>query len=250
MSKVYSLSKIAKPVGFGASNSYWLELFAVGKNTGNCRFTVANEFICGRLGSFLGLPIPPFALLQQRGRSDVWFGSIDYSLTGQSLPAIDPDECVKEFPELSTGIIMFDVWIANTDRHAGNLNMDKSPGKPTRLNVFDHSHALFRFDGEVRTAKLINEFAITEKTETGANRQCLLDALKTTDYFDYWHEKFDKIPDFLIEETCATTIEAGILSSAESITAIEFLLQRKSKLRDLIKNNQKEFNSITTWPLI
>lgn len=250
MTRVYSLSKIAKSVGVGVSKSYWLELFAVGKNTGNCRFTVANEFICARLGSFLGLPIPPFALLQQKGRTDVWFGSIDYSLTGQSLPPIDPPDCVNEFPELSTGIILFDVWIANTDRHVGNLNMDTSPGKPTRLNVFDHSHALFRFDGEVRPNQLINEFAITEKTETGANRHCLLDALETPDHFQEWHRKFDQIPDFLIEETCATATEAGILSGAESATAIRFLRQRKSKLRDLIKQNRQEFTSIIDpWPL-
>ena len=250
MSRVYSLSKILKPVGTGVSNSYFLELFAIGKNTDTCRFTVANEFICARLGSFLGLPIPPFALLQQKGRADVWFGSIDYNLTGQSLPPIDPADCVSEFPELSTGIILFDVWIANTDRHEGNLNMDKSTGKPTRLNVFDHSHALFRFDGEIRTNNLINEFAITEKTETGANRHCLLDVLDTPDHFEKWHKKIDQLPDFLIEETCAATVESGILSSAESATAMKFLKHRKSKLRDLIKQNHNEFPAIQTWPLI
>jgi hypothetical protein len=250
MSRVYSLSKIAKPVGTGVSKSYWLELFAVGKNTGNCHFTVANEFICARLGSFLGLPIPPFALLQQKGRTDVWFGSIDYNLTGQSLPPIDSADCVAEFPALSTGIVLFDVWIANTDRHTGNLNMDQIPGKPARLNVFDHSHALFRFDGEVRANQLINQFAITEKTEAGANRHCLLDDLNTADFFEDWHKKFDQMPDYLIEETCATTVEAGILSSTESTTAIKFLKTRKSNLRDLIKQNRKEFKSIDPWPLL
>jgi hypothetical protein len=249
MSRVYSLSKITKAVGVGVSKSYWLELFAVGKNTANCRFTVANEFICARLGSFLGLPVPPFALLQQKGRPDVWFGSIDYNLTGQSLPPIDPADCVSEFPELSTGIILFDVWIANTDRHNGNLNMDTSTGKPIRLNVFDHSHALFRFEGEIRTNQLINDFGITENTEIGANRHCLLDDLNTPDFFAQWHKKFDQLPNFLIEETCATTVETGILSSAESATAIKFLKQRKLKLRDLIRQNRMEFKSIDRWSL-
>lgn len=250
MSKVYSLAKIAKPVGTGVSKSYWLELFAVGKRTNHCRYFVANELIGARLGSFLGLPIPPFALLQMKGETEVWFSSVDYRLTGHSLPPIDPTDCVKEFPSLSTGIILFDLWIANTDRHTGNLNMDISPSKSPRLNVFDHGHALFSFDGESRLNNLLNEFAITEKTESGANRHCLLDELNTSDWFDDWYERIEALPKFVISDTCESLIEDGILSDKEAGLATSFLVKRQQNLRDLVRKNQGEFQSIISWPLI
>ncbi|HTV40104.1 MAG TPA: HipA family kinase [Candidatus Sulfotelmatobacter sp.] len=214
MLRVYSLAKITKPVGQGASESFWLELMAVGKNTSKGHYIVANEYICARLGSFLGLPIPPFALLQQKGGSGLWFGSIDYCLTGQTLPPIDPAECVKEFPDISTGIILFDTWVANADRHEGNMNMDKSTGRPAQLNVFDHSHALFGSEdgkGIDRLNDLKDKFSIEGgKNEpkvvtpylgaaAGQNRHCLLDALNTSDHFEKWHEKLDKLPDFFIQ---------------------------------------------------
>jgi hypothetical protein len=248
MQRVYSLARITHPLSKGASNAYWLELSAVGKSTNHSRFTVASEFICSRLGSIIGLPIPPFALLQQKGKSQTWFASVDYRLTGEALPPIDPEECVKEFAELSTAIILFDIWIANTDRHAGNLNMNTA-GKPPLLNVFDHSHALFSFDGPSRLGKLWNNFAITENSESGANRHCLIDVLDTPEFFKKWQRKLDMVPNFMIEDTCEMAMEAGILKAEERDATVGFLLHRRQKLATMIHDNRAEFKLIHEWPL-
>ncbi len=250
MSRVYSLAKIAHPVGDGVSESYWLQLIAVGKSTNYCKFTVASEFICARLGSFLKLPIPPFALLQQKGRDDVWFGSIDYRLTGESLPPIDPQECVEAFPDLAAGVIVFDTWVANTDRHGGNLSMQNRIGKPPELNVFDHSHALFSFEGPQRLERLRGKFAITEDAESGANRHCLLDELNTADFFLKWAQKIRDTPDFVVEDTCDMAVEAGILTSTEGASVKGFLVERKAQVFRLITQNQHEFKAIQSWPLL
>jgi len=44
--------------------------------------------------------------------------------------------------------------------------------------------------------------------------------------------------------------EAGILSEAESDAVCRFLLYRKSKMRNLIKENRQEFKSIQAWRLL
>src|SRR5688572_27816536 len=85
MNRVYALAKRKDAIGAnaGASEPYWLEVLAVGKRNHPLKYTVANEYIAARIGDFLGLPIPPYGLLQMKGTyPEVWFSSLDYRLTG------------------------------------------------------------------------------------------------------------------------------------------------------------------------
>ena len=39
--------------------------------------------------------------------------------------------CLHHLPVLSAGIILFDIWIANPDRHNGNLHVDRRTDPPS-----------------------------------------------------------------------------------------------------------------------
>ena|ERR1017187_1171006 len=138
---VYALAKQIKKVSAqGTAETWYLELLAIGKKAksgGWQAWFPANEYICGTLGTFIGLPIPPFAMLEKRSGSvmeSLWFASLDYRLAGEDMPEIHPPTVFSQLDDICLGVILFDLWIANTDRHTDNLSFDPSIS-PKRLNV-------------------------------------------------------------------------------------------------------------------
>jgi hypothetical protein len=250
MSKVYRLIKVgSKPRGSGATQPRTVDLQGVGKwgVLSDTKYIVANEYICAKMGEFIGLPIPPFAIVQGQGsHPDPWFVSLDFNLTGKPLPDIDPVECVAHFPSLSVGVVMFDVWIANSDRHIGNINMDHPMSRAPRINVFDHSHALFGLAGPDRLKKLRDALGITESANTGANRHCLIDELQGEQFFDEWFNRIRLTPDFFIDDCCASVAELGILTPHEKELAADFLKHRRDSIQDIAMSDVKEFPGIRT----
>jgi hypothetical protein len=244
MSQVYAIAKAIQRVGVGVSDAYFLELVAIGKMSLPSRFIVANEYISAKMGTYLGLPIPPFALLQQKGTNpQVWFGSLDYRLTGESLPQIDPETFVEEFPNISTGIILFDIWIANSDRHEGNLNVDRSAQKP-RVNVFDHSHSLFLAEGAKRLERLADHAGITASADPGATGHCLIEHLGTDAHFDAWLDRIEDAPRFLIRQACRDVVEVELLSSDEGDRVEKFLTSRQRRIGGIVEENEGSFPKI------
>ncbi|MBL0035370.1 MAG: hypothetical protein IPP26_06280, partial [Flavobacteriales bacterium] len=66
-------------------------------------------------------------------------------------------------PFLATGLLLFDIWVANCDRHVKNFEVDYST-TPVSMNIFDHGHALFGYvggQGEARLNALMNRLGIS-----------------------------------------------------------------------------------------
>jgi hypothetical protein len=97
-------------------------------------YIVANELVCGRIAGVLLLPCPPGALMQKD--ADTYFFSLDFNIAGQALPPASASEIVAKFPRLAWGIIVFDVFVMNSDRHPGNIAYDTSTDQ---VQIFDHS---------------------------------------------------------------------------------------------------------------
>jgi hypothetical protein len=256
--KAYKIAYVGKAVGTGITDSYWMTVDAVGKNNSKSEYSIANEFIACEVGRFLRLPIPPGALIREARSEAIWYASLNFNVEGEELPFVDANYCVKELPDLSTGLLVFDTFIANTDRHRGNLTLDKSLQPPT-MSIFDHSHTLFggRVGVEVELGKprlesLRENLVISGNFDTKGvargNRHCLLDWISTSAYFDKWIERIESIPDFFIEEVCVEAIGLGI-DETESCAVRDFLVYRREQLRDIIKRNEGEFRSIRQWEL-
>lgn len=114
------------------------------------RASLWREWICGHLAQALGLPIPPFALVQldsalvkelPRGQQAIGslpaFGSREVRNTtwlelgiSQRVPT-----------ELQRDVLVFDWWIRNTDRLRGNTNLLWDT-EHEGLVVIDHNLAL------------------------------------------------------------------------------------------------------------
>lgn len=256
--RAYKIAAVGNPVGQGATDSYWMTVGAVGKNNSRSEYSIPNEFISCEIGRFLRLPIPPGALIREAHSEAIWYASLNFDVEGEELPPVDADYCTSELPDLSTGVLVFDILLANSDRHRGNLTIDSST-QPPALSVFDHSHALFggRVGQEVQLGKprlesLQERLAISNSTITRGvargNRHCLLDGISTSAHFDKWIERVEAIPDFFIKEVCLEAVGLGI-GDSEAQAANDFLVYRKGKLRDIIRENESEFRSIEQWGL-
>ena len=247
----YRIAAVGSQLGIGAADSVNLTVHAIGKANGpNAPYCIANEMVCAELGRFLRLPVPPSGIVTSTAHKPM-YASLNFNLTGTALPPVIPSDCVRVFPHLATGLLLFDILIANSDRHAANLSVDFSV-RPPQMNIFDHSHALLGSTegrAEDRIAAFTGRLGITGGAYTGGPRHCLLDALDTDRHFPTWIERIRALPNFVIEEACADALPFGVTKS-EIAAAQNFLKERRDTLSELIEKHQAEFRSITSWSIL
>ena len=116
MAGLFSIVAIneSRDAGDGGRLAYTGHLKSKVKNNEENKYCISNEFICAEIGRFIGLPIPPCGIVYAKEHSvKHWFASLNFNLTADELPAIDSQKCADDLPDLSTGLILFDIWIAN-----------------------------------------------------------------------------------------------------------------------------------------
>lgn len=220
------------PVGEGAMQSQFVGLHAVAKgNSVGYPFTVANEWICGQLARAACLPVPPAAIVDKSG--EPFHASLDFNLAGHQLPPADPQALANEHPELACGIVLFDAWIVNDDRHKKNLAFDQTT---KAVQLFDHSHALLRPpDPMARLQQNATSLAI--------GGHCLAPVLTNLDGMGEWHSRFNAIPSFYIEDAIRSAVSWGLPASIAD-SCLNFLLDRRTKLLGIVANNKAMFTGM------
>ncbi len=248
----FDLVGFGPALGVGVTGARYVRLQAVAKTNGpDAPYCLPNEIVCAELGRFLRLPVPPCALVRPPGPGHpVWFASLDFNLTGESLPPVDPGQCYAALPRECAGVLLFDLLVANGDRHAENLAADYS-AKPARLAVFDHSHALFGATaggGVERLAGLRGRLGMSGGAFSRGDRHCLLDTLTDDKDFAGWLERIRCIPDFLIDELTEDVGGYGV-APGERQAVREFLRLRRESLPEILQNYRTEFTAIKQWSL-
>lgn len=196
---------------------------------------IANELICAELGHALRLPIPPSFVVQreERGAEPVpHFVSLKFLFAGENLPPADCDAIVAKHPDLAAGIVVFDNWICNNDRHDENLAYDEDSD---RVHLFDHSHALMTgMAGRARLEGLRDGLRM--------NGCCLPRLLKDISHFDKWTGRILQLPAYYVRDTIGAAADTG-LSADEVGFLADFLLDRRERLPALLKAARSEFVS-------
>lgn len=248
----YRVVAFGQQVGIGVAGSFWTTISAVAKCNGpNAPYCLPNEWICTEIGRFLCLPVPPAGIIHvPQANPPNWFASLDFNLTGNTLPPVDPIRCADQLAELSTGLLLFDILVANCDRHRKNFSVDFLASPPA-MSVFDHSHALFGYvegQGTLRLNDLRDRLGVSGGSHTRGNRHCLLDAIATDRHFLTWLDRISALPDFLIQHLCHDAVGLGI-TGGEADMAIAFLKHRRDNLRSIMETNRREFRGITQGSL-
>lgn len=223
-----------------------VECRAIGKEGSvESPYLLANEYICGCLAMCLRLPIPSFAILFEKRLKARMFAS--YSFEGETRPRdVEPEILYDHFPDLCTGVAVFDMWVGNSDRHAGNIKVD-NPGNPKRFWIFDHERALFGIhqkEGRKRLKALQTRLGITQGTVSGSSDHCLVPLLDSTERILRWLDRIRGVPSWYINEICLELAPQS-LTKKEAKAASAFLIDRSRSLGTLIRNARERFPHIT-----
>ncbi|MBL7955408.1 MAG: hypothetical protein JNJ91_10240 [Flavobacteriales bacterium] len=234
----YKIANWGDPVGEGVSDSQYINVTGIAKTNSPAEPNiVANEYICARLAAAVGLPVPPGFLVKKD--DEPWFVSMDFNLAGDVLPPIIPQILLARKPELCAGIVLFDAWILNPDRHARNLAHDTTTDA---VIIFDHSRALMPTDLPQRQYAE----AMVDKPAIGAH--CLGTILKDASTFKYWHQRILAVAEHQITDALNDAAEVG-LEPGNVHFFRQYLLDRRQRLPKIVANNPGAFPSLTLGTL-
>lgn len=232
----YKVWTWGRPVGQGATAPVYMGVAAVAKMaTNDFPFIVANEMICNHLARSLFLPCPPGVTIEHE--TDQYFVSLDFNIAGGSLPPANPRAIVQFDPRLAWGVILFDLWVLNGDRHRENLSFDTAT---SRLTIFDHSHALLGAKGDATSNLEVR------RTKISADNHCLAACIPTSDGAENWCRRIASVPDWFIEEVVQSASSLGL--PEESVgSCIEILKDRRTRLPEILDRTRSSFPNVVNW---
>jgi hypothetical protein len=193
---------------------------------------VATELLCANLARSLLLPVPPSFIVED-GAGVPYHVSLNFALAGQNLPPADTAALVAAHPHLACGIVMFDVWVGNIDRHNGNIAFDQIGNK---VNVFDHSHA---FASGVDVAAWLN----ANLGQIGIGGHCLCPHIQDVTPMVDWHARIAGVPEFFIRGAVKEMTTVGLPQPMETPCA-DHLVHRRGQLINLLKANAAMFPNV------
>jgi len=218
--------RISKP---GDSvDKYNVGVVTQAKRDANNQFEVFNELLGTRLATLVGLPVPPGFILNDNG---FWFASMRFSILGVELPDGDSERLVAEQPFLACGIVVFDSWIANADRHSRNFFYDCEDKK---VWLFDHGRALLDGVGVGHLEARQDGLGISTDDHD------IMSEITSLDDFDEWMERIGGVSDRLIMDAASEASEV-IDDKAAALACGRWLIQRKGLLKDIFKRNLGKF---------
>lgn len=227
----YKIFKAGAPVRRGVTDAYFVNVSGIAKSDKNGPNIVLNEYICNHLASALMLPVPTGFIISKESESH--FVSLDFTLLGEDLPPADVSLLLANQGYLACGVILFDIWILNSDRHTQNIAYDTINN---RVQIFDHSHALFGF-GDIKN------HLTTNLNNPHIDQHCLAREIRSFEGIKDWYDKINQLPEFIIRDGIKNGQELGI-PSAYVDYCVQFMLDRRKKLLELIYNNQFLFPNI------
>jgi hypothetical protein len=121
--KWYDYHSRERYIGEGINEKWWVRHRSVGKENSDdvSPYLLANEWICGCLAQALRLPVPPFALMRLTPGLKGMFVSYKFGSRIVKPKDIRPSICFEKQARLCTGILLFDILVANSDRWESNL---------------------------------------------------------------------------------------------------------------------------------
>jgi hypothetical protein len=252
----------------GASDTRFVNVQGVAKLASpSGPYAVINELVAYRLGAALGVSVPPGMLLHVPAaqmspppppavavEGAAWV-SLSFQPLLVSLAPLTGTALAKIDPSAAAGVVVFDLLIANTDRHSGNLAVATGPVLPpgqahvARVEVFDHSHAVVHSGNPSVAEYLTNtrDLFVIDGGAVGGNRQCLLDHIADVGLLRRWTKRARAfVTDGLVDEVCGEASMLGVpaFGAAEASLLAAYLKHRRDHLDDLLVGAKASFPTV------
>lgn len=171
----------------------------------------------------------------------MWFASLRLTYANEEPAPVLPASCVEHFPDISSGLIVFDTLIHNEDRHEHNLALgDEKSG--AGIKIFDHDAALLGQRSDNGIAHL------RRKTENSLERHFLISEIVTDRHLPHWFDRVAKLPDFYIDQACQHVVGHGI-NEKEAGAVSRFLKHRRDHIKSLTLDPKSRYENVTQWSL-
>lgn len=146
----YSLRKITRRNAKGSTLAVPCSINALLKFDGpEAPHCVYSETVALRLAQTLHIPVAD-GVVVSTGSGEA-YASLEVASPGMDLPDVlrsQRRKVAKQYPESSSALVAFDLWIGNWDRESNMKASLVTPHIPL-FRAFDHSHALLNVDGSV-----------------------------------------------------------------------------------------------------
>jgi hypothetical protein len=182
---------------------------------------VANEFVCARLAATIGLPVPPGELGRDYTEQVQWVTAV-VGIDNETPAPEDPAVLAVREPDLAAGVLVFDVWILNVDRHEHNVISHRKLG----LWVIDHDQALgLRRTGIPGALDQCKDAPV----DRHIFRNCPLDAER----LHAWGQRVRNVPRSALRRITVEGARRGLYSSALATELLDFIVHRQSAIHKL-----------------
>jgi hypothetical protein len=210
------------------------------KNTPERPFAVANDFIASSLGIATGLPVPPGTLVGVYG-GGYNYASLAFGDRGDKPPPIIPPQFCEERAWEACGIIAFDHWIHNTDRHDGNIGHLPE----VAVAVFDHDLAL------LNEAKNSDEALslLAASQDVPVKFHCLPPHLKDVSHFGEWFDRIASVTRREIRRAAIAAHTAELVSAELRDALVAFLEHRQTRIGSFIEQTRDQYQNVDSWTL-
>jgi len=136
------------------------------------------------------------------------------------------------------GLAVFDCWIANSDRHNGNIAYSRNN---LPIAAFDHERALLGHEAGKGIARLQD---INGKPHFMG---CLLPFLRAAKDIRTWIDRFAAIPEEMLQELCRAVQLPGGITQDEAAAAARFLCDRKKALLQVVEAGKQHLPNVKDW---
>lgn len=198
---------------------------------------VVNDYISSMLGMSIGLPVPPGALIQLYD-GEYAYVSMGFSIKGDRLPPVIFEQFVVERPWEASGIIAFDQWISNTDRHDENIGYHDRFG----VAVFDHDLSLL-IRSQNDPIGMLREYR-----DAHVVRHDLAPYMTTAEYFEMWSTRISSVTTQEVRRIVYNCRHAGLITNDLVQELVRFIEHRKTRVLDYIQRTRDEYAKIAEWP--
>ena len=218
----------------------WISVHGHAKRSRISPNELFNELVAMRLGQTIGIPIPAGMVVDIQG--ELFFVSCNVMATGDEMPSADFERFVLDDPDMACGVIVFDAWIGNPDRHHKNVWFDYY-ADPPRTAVIDHGKALL---GDIDDTWLDQ----ARNTLTARNDPIgLANQVRSLNHFPKWFDRINGISRSVIREVCDDAKAVGI-DTETAIKCANWLINRRKQLPELFRTNLDKFPKLDKSILI
>ena len=203
----------------------------------------ANEYVAARLARAIGLPILDFTIVELAGErlfASAWMspGTFHLQTTEELFDRCENRDRVYD-------LVVFDVWICNTDRHAANLLVrevrPRGAAEP-RLQLLcnDHSHCLVCPSEQ---ASILSE-RLDSPPSAHVSIDYVLGAITEASRLRAALDRVGEVPEITIEAAFAEMPATFVPSAQEAQLMRDYLLERRVRLTTLFQTHRATFPNL------